>query len=652
MSSGVYQRGQDHEGIYGFLVEDIRKEIQRSSRLRCTGCRRTGASVGCFVKSCRQMVHFPCGIQQEFISQFTGTFPSFCREHRPTQTVSISPSLPLSCSVCLEPIEPELSYSVLKCPVCHSSWFHRDCVQHQAYSAALFFFKCTICNNKEQFQQEMLRMGIHIPERDASWELEENAYGELLQVYQQCDAAKCHCSRGRKHSARSGKFEVIRCKYCGSRGTHRRCSNLTLYETSWACADCLSVTEGTVSPLPNHVRSPLSQRQKRKSLIEKCFANRQSGLVTKRHCTLATPAEVLQNLAAQITPQQFTKVSVNQGDVIKAAFAFLRHSDFNPCHALSVTFAGDKSKPGVRSLRRFLRVLVQNLKTLEIFEGPDGHKNLALNSKALREDVYFEVGSLLALCLVHGGPPVGFLSKALYHCLFYFPNQHQLSVDDLADTPFTDKVKRIQEARSVKELREAVLAASEYLEVAGCHRPITCLSDKDMLVEDLINFHLVIRMQLPLQRFREGLRTLGVFEHVQACPEAFFPVFCEPQESLTAQCVARLFAAQHSEEEELKAKEITTIAFWEQYLQECEEGMCATSLDDVLIFATAADAVPAVGFNPTPTLHFLHPAESSSAVPRSQPDANCLSLPVLPAYEIFKKHVEYAVCQLSLLEGV
>lgn len=29
----------------------------------------------------------------------------------------------------------------------------------------MFFFKCTLCNNKEQFQEEMLRMGIYIPER-------------------------------------------------------------------------------------------------------------------------------------------------------------------------------------------------------------------------------------------------------------------------------------------------------------------------------------------------------------------------------------------------------------------------------------------------------------------------------------------------------
>lgn len=176
---------------------------------------------------------------------------SFCPDHSPTQSLCVSSdlSLPQSCSICLDSIEPVLSYSILKCPSCHASWFHRDCVQvrsvcsphpadiqphgwfnirlqtdcivfkwevelivklfwvlwsfviwmnwhlvhrwftfifqfvfkrvrlcradrcvcfvcqRQAHSAGLFFFRCTLCNNKENFQEEMLRMGIYIPER-------------------------------------------------------------------------------------------------------------------------------------------------------------------------------------------------------------------------------------------------------------------------------------------------------------------------------------------------------------------------------------------------------------------------------------------------------------------------------------------------------
>lgn len=33
MSSGIWQRGKEEEGVYGFLVEDIRKEVNRASKL-------------------------------------------------------------------------------------------------------------------------------------------------------------------------------------------------------------------------------------------------------------------------------------------------------------------------------------------------------------------------------------------------------------------------------------------------------------------------------------------------------------------------------------------------------------------------------------------------------------------------------------------
>ncbi|XP_051578976.1 G2/M phase-specific E3 ubiquitin-protein ligase-like [Myxocyprinus asiaticus] len=653
VSSGVFQRGEEDEGILGFLVDDIKKEIRRSSRLKCTHCKKNGASVGCYIKSCRQVVHFPCGIEQEFIFQFTDSFPSYCKKHAPTQTCASSPSLPLSCSVCLEPIEPILSFNVLKCPACHGSWFHRDCVQQNAYSAAMFFFKCTLCNNKDQFQQEMLRMGIYIPERDASWELEENAFGELLQVYQHCDAAKCRFSGGRTQSSQSGLFEIILCKFCGSSGTHRKCSNLRLYDTDWSCADCKAAVEGKKSvPLPNYATSPLAKRQERKRLLQS-ISDLHSSLITKRQCVSATSHEILMDLAYQISQQQSTEVLVGDDDyeVQEAALRVLRQSDFNPRYTLSVKFSKDKLNSKVRNQHLFLKRLIQNLQMSEIFEGPEGAKNLVLNSKALRDDLYFEVGSLLALSLVHGGPPVGFFSPALYHSLFHYPTNYRPALEDLGDTALAHKIRRIAGANTMKELKYAMHSASQYLEAAGCWRNISKLSEKNMLVEDVLNFYLIIRVQMPLQRFREGLRTLGLFERVQMCAESFYSVFCGPVERLTAESVMELFTAQFSEEKEQQAKENTTLSFWKQYLHECEDGRCAASLEDVLTFATATDVVPSIGFNPALSLSFLNSPDPSCAFPQSNCDTNHLILPILASYEIFKKHLDYTVCQFSVMQA-
>lgn len=60
-------------------------------------------------------------------------------------------------------------------------------------------------------------------------------------------------------------------------------------------------------------------------------------------------------------------------------------------------------------------------------------------------------------------------------------------------------------AESWDELKEVMAASGEYLELAGCSRPISSLEEKEALVEDLVNFTLITRMQLPLQRYTSRL---------------------------------------------------------------------------------------------------------------------------------------------------
>lgn len=63
---------------------------------------------------------------------------------------------------------------------------------------------------------------------------------------------------------------------------------------------------------------------------------------------------------------------------------------------------------------------------------------------ALRKDLYFEVGTLLALSLVHGGPPVSFFSPALYYSLFHYPTNYTFTVEDLGDAHLMDKIRLVR----------------------------------------------------------------------------------------------------------------------------------------------------------------------------------------------------------------
>lgn len=694
-SCGVYQRGEEDEGVFGFLVDDIKQEIRRSARLMCFVCKKKGACVGCNIRSCRKMFHFPCGRKQMSVSQFTGLFPSYCRDHSPVQTLGgvLDLSLPQSCSICLDSIHPVLSFSILRCPSCNTSWFHRDCVQRQAHSAGLFFFRCTLCNNKENFQEEMLRMGIYIPERDASWELEANAFSELLEVYNRCDALSCLCEKGRAHSAKSGWFEVIRCRLCGSTGTHRRCSDLQVDTRDWTCSECSRAADGRASL----VASP--QGVQRRSLLSKRHLSPLHSPVSRKKCTNLThpsslsskrskrctnqthlssigcrvhktnapvaqrtsspvqsssPEALLQVLLPQLRPPG-VQVEVSGEEVLSAGLDLVRRSDFDPSLVLSVRFTGETPFPssprgGDSARQNFLKLLVQQIQNCEVFEGPEGDKNLAMNSQAIREDLYFDVGCLLALSLLHGGPPVGFFSPALFQCLFNHPANQPLSVGHMtSDSPLSLRVVQMCEAESVEELRDLMEENRDFLEISGCNRPISSLEDRDALVEDLVNFIMITRMQLPLQRFREGLQTLGVFDQVQLFPSVFFEVFCESSDHLTAQTVGRLFTVVFSEQEEKLNREKTVVEFWRNFLLDCEVGRSSVSLQDLLRFSTGVQEVPAVGLLPAPSVSFLHPAVlqedrmDEGVFPQILLESRRLLLPISSNYQSFKSSMEQVV---------
>ncbi|XP_061843656.1 G2/M phase-specific E3 ubiquitin-protein ligase [Nerophis lumbriciformis] len=657
-SCGVYQRGKEGEGVLGFLVDDIKRESRRSARLRCCVCKKKGACVGCNVTSCRKMVHFPCGRQHQFISQFTGDFPSYCPDHSPSQSVCVTSDLSLvrSCSVCLDSLDPVLSYHVLKCPSCHGSWFHRDCVQRQAHSAGVFFFRCTLCNNKEEYQEEMKRMGIYMPERDASWELEAHAYSELLEVYSNCDAHFCLDDCGRAHSAQGGWFQVIRCRLCGSRGTHRKCSGLNVDTQDWACPDCAKATDGRASL----AASPQVSTRRRSRLPKSPLSSSPPSISCKRPS--GSPEELLRALVPPRQLRARLQVEVSQEQALAAAVKLLRGPDFDPARRLSVRFRDHQRAfhgspwSGDTARKYFFKVLVQQIQDSPLFEGPDGCKNLALDSQALRDDQYFDAGCLLALAVVYGAPHVGFFSPALYQCLFNFPPNRSLSIAHMTpDTHLSRQVLRMAQAESVEQLRDAMAASKDFLEVAGCGRPIGSLQEQGALVEDLVSFLLIARMQLPLQRFREGLQTLGVFEQVQLFPAAFSSVFCQAELQPSAQTLAELFAPDFSPQEERVGRETAAAGYWRHFLFECEAGRSSVSLQDLLRFSTKSERLPAAGLLPPPSISFLHPpgsapGEEESLFPQSKPDQNVLLLPATSSYQAFKKCMEQAVShQVHLL---
>uniref|UniRef100_A0A3Q2ZKE7 HECT-type E3 ubiquitin transferase n=1 Tax=Kryptolebias marmoratus TaxID=37003 RepID=A0A3Q2ZKE7_KRYMA len=176
-----------------------------------------------------------------------------------------------------------------------------------------------------------------------------------------------------------------------------------------------------------------------------------------------------------------------------------------------------------------------------------------------------------------------------------------------------------------------LMPLEEYLANAGCLRQLKRLEDKDRLVDDILMFQVIHRVRGPFERFRDGLRTLGVLDKIQAHPESFRPLLCWSPSILTADLIDTLFTIHLSPvgSNKRNAEEIGT-----------------KKLGMILAFATGASTVPAIGFSPQPSVEFLH-HEAGSGTPSKFPKANtcinCLKLPLHTSYKDFQEHMDFAL---------
>ncbi|KAL4143816.1 hypothetical protein QTP88_006091 [Uroleucon formosanum] len=221
LSSRAIQNGADREGIWGFLLKDIKAELTRGSKETCVYCKKKGATISCCGVKCRKVFHLPCGLKNGSMHQYFQSFKSFCQQHRITQAIDLNElqnSAPVQCAICKDDVIPSPLPTSIWAPCCkRNAWFHRGCIQDLALSAG-YFFKCPLCNNVETFKCRMLTLGIYIPSR--------------------------------------GSWEIILCHTCGSNGTHRLCSAIKC-DQRWHCAACQVVAENASKTKKKRLELPI-----------------------------------------------------------------------------------------------------------------------------------------------------------------------------------------------------------------------------------------------------------------------------------------------------------------------------------------------------------------------------------------------------------
>lgn len=131
----------------------------------CYHCKKKGASIGCWIRSCRKSFHFPCAIESGCAYEFTDDYRFYCDVHFGTHTLNTSETHEpdVLCGICALPMGAFEQAKSLKLICCSDmNWYHKNCLKQMAFDLN-DDFDCPNCGSRQEFRENMLLNGIYIP---------------------------------------------------------------------------------------------------------------------------------------------------------------------------------------------------------------------------------------------------------------------------------------------------------------------------------------------------------------------------------------------------------------------------------------------------------------------------------------------------------
>ncbi|KAJ8290602.1 hypothetical protein GJAV_G00015150 [Gymnothorax javanicus] len=428
--------------------------------------------------------------------------------------------------------------------------------------------------------------------------------------------------------------EVVleKCQTCGK--------NISLQSLSQHIQQC---TRETLQPATDYITEGIHQSADTSENVQEPLPS-----TTVPHsasvCTYSLQ-DILKSLQMDIDMDEAIRFNINGTHVWNGAVRAMRRPNFSVKKRVDVKFTDDggNSEGAVDCggpMREFFRLALQHIRESPMFTGPDYQRVLSCHAPSLRDSSYFYAGQLVAMSIVHGGPSPHFFAPVLYQALVSGSDNVQADIEDLHDHEAKSWLSEILASDCKENLSKAVDKCENLLLLAGCLRNIT-LDNKKEVVQDVINCYVLQRTRAPFERFQDGLRSCGLLDAVRAHPTIFKSLFTKGDLKLTAEIIEKLFRENRSECGSNKfQRENEAVCHWRDYLLDAEMGLCSATLKDILIFATGSDNVPALGFDPTPTLEFLH---DNSRFPEANTRSNILRIPFKESYEYFVKDMDFGI---------
>lgn len=274
LSTNLPQRGGDSSGILGFLLRDIRKEANAAKLRKCGFCKEMGASVFC--AKCRIVFHIECGLENRCITHFCDQFLSYCDKCAPMDSYKrellSNPPKNVTCDICMQLISVFKLACVTYGDCCRKGFAHRTCMRRHALASG-YYLRCPWCRDKK-FHETIKLQSVYVPDRDASWERQPNAYRDLHEKLLRCDEPECICPKGRTYNKHSWSIQT--CILCAATGRHFKCregtlrlANASAKQPDFKCSFCTEVENKLQSERPNETIRSSNEKSSWETAVER-----------------------------------------------------------------------------------------------------------------------------------------------------------------------------------------------------------------------------------------------------------------------------------------------------------------------------------------------------------------------------------------------
>ncbi|XP_039600856.1 G2/M phase-specific E3 ubiquitin-protein ligase-like [Polypterus senegalus] len=258
--------------------------------------------------------------------------------------------------------------------------------------------------------------------------------------------------------------------------------------------------------------------------------------------------------------------------------------------------------------------------------------------------MYFTIGRMIAVSLIHGGPVPQFLSRNLVN---YIVGTGEISpsIEDISDPDIYKVLQKIKMACCHNLLRNTIEENGRMLLIAGYFNQVKEVDEREKLVQDYLEWYFFTRNSQYIVRFKDGLSTLNLLEKLKQYPGVFVNCMCFSQSKINAEATENIFKINFSEAgNSWRHEEGRTAVYWADYLLDIEASdktsTCDPSLEDILMFATGLHAIPPLGLQARPTICFRH---DGSLLPVANTCDKILILPIHKTYDNFRFYVSFGI---------